>query len=497
MNTPLLILLGCYLLGILGLSIYASYKVENEEDFIVAGRRLPLWLAWGTLLATWFGAATVLGAAEAAREVGVRGTILDPFASGTSLIIAGLFFAKPLWEMKLLTMGDFYGRKYGPRAELVASILLVPGYFGWIGAQFIALGSIQETFFGIPLAWGILIGAAFILFYTMVGGMWSVTLTDTLQLVVLLFGLVVLAITVFSHLGAGSISAGMSRLWQETDADFLNPLPEAGVVAGLIWIGTLGSGFFGNIPGQDLMQRVFASKDSLTAQRACVLAGVAYLLFGLIPVGMGLASILLVPDAKSTGILAILAHEFLSPMLTAVFVISLVSIIVSTATSAVLAPATILGHNLMGRLSFFRSRKLQTDRLAVFLTVTGGVIMAFSGEKIMGLLEISLSIVLVGLFVPLVMGIYGKPQGQLSGMLAILFGGGVWLVRELLEGLILPISETASANEISYPDFIHSEHGWLLYLFVLFPSAITGTLASCVGYYVGHSLDTKSKARVV
>ncbi|MCA9015785.1 MAG: sodium:solute symporter, partial [Planctomycetaceae bacterium] len=105
------ILLGAYVLLMVGLGLYAGSRVKDEEDYLVAGRRLPLWLAWGTLLATWFGAATVLGSSEAARSEGVRGTILDPFASGLALIVAGLFFARRVWEMKLLTVGDLFAQK--------------------------------------------------------------------------------------------------------------------------------------------------------------------------------------------------------------------------------------------------------------------------------------------------------------------------------------------------------------------------------------------------
>jgi SSS family solute:Na+ symporter len=132
-------------------------------DYVVAGRRLPLTLAWATLLATWFGAATTLDAAEAARTEGLRGTVLDPFASGFALIVAGLFFARPLWRMRLLTIADFYGRTFGPRSEIVASIILVPGYFGWIAAQYLALAGIQQTFFGIDPTLGMLIAAAIVL----------------------------------------------------------------------------------------------------------------------------------------------------------------------------------------------------------------------------------------------------------------------------------------------------------------------------------------------
>ncbi|MDA1016537.1 MAG: sodium:solute symporter family protein [Planctomycetota bacterium] len=489
MNGTLAVILALYLLGLLALSVFASRRISNEEDYVVAGRKLPLWLAWGTLLATWFGAATMLGAAEAARSAGVRATVLDPFASGIALIIAGVCFARPLWDMKLLTMGDFYGRVYGKRAELLASCVLVPGYFGWIGAQFVALGGLQETFFDIPADWGILIGAVFILVYTLFGGMWSVTLTDTLQLAVLLVGVVVLGHSVFSHLGDGAAVDGIGVVFRQTEPEFLTLLPEAGLVASLAWTATLCSGFFGNVPGQDLMQRVFSCRDAPTAQRACVLAGVVYLTFGLIPVGIGLASRILVPDDADGAILGILARQFLTPTLTAVFVVSLVSIIISTATSAVLAPATILGHNLLGRLPVFTTRKLLIERLAVVITVTGGVVMAFSGDTILGLLETSLATVLVGLFVPLVMGLYGKPRGEISGLLSIACGAVAWLGRELLEGLWLPMDASAAESGVRYPDFVAAEFpgvvGQALFAIVVFPSAIVGVVASFVGYFGG------------
>lgn len=158
-----------YLLCLLLVSLYARQRIQSEEDYLVAGRRLPLFLAWGTLLATWFGAATMNGAAEAARHEGMRGTVLDPFASGLALIVAGLFFAKPLWEMKLLTLADFYASRFGRRAEFVASLIMVPGYFGWIAAQFIALADLQSSFFNIPSVPAMFIAFSVILAYTLIG----------------------------------------------------------------------------------------------------------------------------------------------------------------------------------------------------------------------------------------------------------------------------------------------------------------------------------------
>lgn len=483
MTTLLAWVLGVYLLLIFGLSLYAGRRVGDEEDYLVAGRRLPLWLAWGTLLATWFGAATVLGAADAARREGLRGTLIDPFASGLALIVAGLFFAKPLWKMRLLTMPDFYQRKFGPRAEILSSVVLVPGYFGWVAAQYLALGGILRTFFEFDPGAAVLISAAVVLAYTLIGGMWSVTMTDTLQIGVVLVTLVILGVETFAHLGGGSVLGGVSRTLGETPDRLLTLWPEAGVAAAVAWVATLGSGVFGNIPGQDLMQRVFSARDSKTAVRACVVAGTIYLLFGLLPVGLGLASRILTPHVEGEEILGVLASQYLTPFLTVVFVVSLVSIIVSTCTSAVLSPAAILAHNVFGRLGSVRGRELLVDRLSVVLVSLASLAVAFSGRTILELLELSLSSVLVALFVPLVAGLFGRPRGERAAILAMSFGIAVWLAREAMV-LVMPMPEEA-ARAMKYGEYIAGSYGSWPGAFAFLPSAVSGTVASLVGYLVG------------
>lgn len=217
-----------------------------------------------------------------------------------------------------------------------------------------------------------------------------------------------------------------------------------------------------------------------------------YLAFGLIPVGLGLASRILMPGEEEGKILTILAAAYLTPALTAVFVVSLVSIIVSTCTSAVLSPATILAHNLMGKLRPFRGRGLFTDRLAVALIALTSVIVAYSGRTILELLELSLSSVLVGLFVPLVAGLFLGARSERAALWAMAAGITVWLARELMQAVILPVPETTAVA--NYADYIRSEYGpadvgtlagGLLYLFALLPSAVSGTLVSALGFMLG------------
>lgn len=474
------ILLGVYVLLMVVLGMYAGSRVNNEEDYLVAGRRLPLWLAWGTLLATWFGAATVLGASEAARVEGVRGTILDPFASGLALIVAGLFFARRVWEMKLLTVGDLFAQKYGPKTELVSSIVQALGYLPWIAAQYLALAAILGHFFGIDHFTAILVSAVFVTFLTMIGGMWSVTLTDTVQICVVLISLVILGVNFTTEVGNGSITAGIETTWQQTPPELRTLLPEAGLLALLGWTTTWINGIFGNIPGQDLMQRIFASRSGTVASRACILAGCAYILFGLLPVGLGLASRQLWPDELPQGsdgqVLLALAELLLSPVGICLMVVTLLAIVVSTCTSAMLSPAALLSHNLLHRITWFDERRLLTSRLSVGIVALASLPLALTSEAILELLESALAVGLVALLIPFVAGVFLKPRGELPGLLSIGCGGLFWMGHQIAAALI------------SFePDSV-------FFILLSIPSELTGLLASIIGYLIGQRLSPSSDA---
>jgi Na+/proline symporter len=449
--------------------LLASRRVETEEDYLVAGRRLPLWLAWGTLLATWFGAGTMLGASEAAREEGLPGVILDPFASGAALVVAGLFFARRMWEMKLLTMGDFFGRTYGPRTEWTSSIVQAVGYYPWIAAQYVALAAVLREAFGWSTPVGIAVAAGFVFVLTVSGGMWSVTVTDTAQVFVVLLGVAILGGATFAHLGNGSVAAGLQATWESTDAEMKSLLPEWSWLPVCLWGATWMNGVFGNIPGQDLMQRVFSAKDARTAQQACLLAGGMYLGFGLIPVFLGLASRIVLPQADSDGILIAMSRVYFSPLLRAVFTVSILSIVVSTATSALLSPSALLAHNVFGHFALFQRRKLVTDRLGVVLSVGLSLPFAFASPNVLGLLEEALAIAFVALVVPYLAGFWGRPRGDHVGLVSVILGGACWLAHRVAGWGLLPADVTEETAT------------WLQTL-LLFPSEFVGVAASAAGY---------------
>lgn len=425
--------LVAYLLGMYALSFWTRGKIQSEEDYLVAGRRLPLSLAWATLLATWFGAGSMLTAADQVRAGGLPRAALDPLGAGLCLLLAGLFFARPLWNMGLLTLADFFKKRFGPRAELLSSLIMVPTYFGWVAAQFIALAGMLHLFFGLDPKLGILLVAVIGTSYTFLGGMWSVTLTDAVQIGLVLVGLAVLGHATLINLGgdAGAL-AGLARLGADTPAPLLALIPTGSGNELVGWVGILAIGALGNIPGQDLTQRLFAAKSAKVAERACYVAGGLYLAFGAIPVLIGLSARLLAPEIQTPAILPALAAAFLSPAMTVVFILALTSAVLSTITSAILSPASVLAQNLLPRLTGSRYRALTLNRAAVLGVTAGSLLMAYAGESAYSLLEDAYALPLVALFVPLTLGIYGKKLSERAAVASMLSGATLWLGHYVL-----------------------------------------------------------------
>ncbi len=505
-KTALVVALILYFLGLLAVSLYAAKNVKTEQDFLVAGRRLPLHLSWGALMATWFGSSAIMGATRNSYEYGVSGTLLDPFACSATLLFTGVVFAARLWRMQLFTMADFYLQKYGPKAEFIACVIQVPTFFCWIGSQYITLAALAHTYFGFQPLPVILVCAAIILSYTMVGGMWSVTLTDALQILVAIIGLVVLGYAVSSDIGGGNPIKGVQTVLSNAPPERLSFFSSLHPYAIMAAVGTFLTGLLGNVPGQDLQQRIFSSKDEKTAQLSCILSSIFYLTFGLIPVFLGLAAaqhlggVITADDLENERILPIIAGHFLGEIMVVVFVIAVIAIVVSVATSASISQAAILASNVLGRWKTGDSGHLTLDRFCILVVTAGSIAAAMTGESIIGLLDIQLSLAMCTLFVPLTMGVFGKPLGQISGYLPMVVGGVVWSLREVFQRYVVPISELeklanddpAKYGEMLFPEFVADQWNGVLgsigSMYAYIPADIQGLIASFVAYFVAQQL---------
>src|SRR5574343_2088491 len=183
-----------YLAVTVGIGLYASTRVKNAKDFAAGGRSMPFHIVAAMVFATWFGSEAVLGIPATFIEEGFAGIIEDPFGSFGCLMLVGLIFARPLYRMNLLTIGDFFRKRYGPHVEIFTSLVIIGSYLGWVAAQLTALGVVFNVLSdgSITTTQGMLIGTAIVLLYTLFGGMWSVALTDFMQMIIIVAGLVYL-----------------------------------------------------------------------------------------------------------------------------------------------------------------------------------------------------------------------------------------------------------------------------------------------------------------
>lgn len=475
-----------YMLLSIAIGLYAALRVKNSTDYVVAGRSLPLYITIATVFATWFGSEAVLGVPATFLDEGIGGVIADPFGASMCLILVGLIFARPLYRMKLLTLADFYKQKYGRTVELLVSICICLSYLGWVSAQIMAFGLVFDLLTDgyITPQVGMMIGMAVVVIYTIFGGMWSVALTDLVQMAVIVVGLMVIAYFV------SDIAGGVENVVTQAvvDEKFSNFWPELTWPAMLAFIAAWITMGFGSIPQQDIFQRVMSAKNENVASYGSIIGGVAYLLFALIPIYLAYSAFIIQPDIveaqlqeDSQYILPslILAHTPL--WIQVIFFGAVMSAIMSTASATLLAPSVTFAENIakgfMPSLSGNDKKFLRFIRCCVLVFALMVLWMALNSEMtIFEMVESAYKVTLVGAFVPLVAGLFWKRANKIGALSAIIMGIGTWL---FLEAIIVCEESTASCSSIIGLPFSMSDSITLL------PPQLGGFIASIIGMIAG------------
>ena len=427
-----------YLLLSVGIGVYASTRVSNSRDFVVAGRNLPLPVVTATVFATWFGAETVLGISATFVKEGLSGVVADPFGASLCLIIAGLFFAGRLYRMNLLTIGDYYRARYNRTVELIMTVCIMISYLGWVSAQVTALGLVFNlvTNGAVDQPTGMVIGTVIVLGYTMFGGMWSVALLDFVQMTVIMAGMLLIAVLVSADAGGAAHVIGHAE-----QAGRMQLLPQGGYEVWIPFVGALLTMMLGSIPQQDVFQRMTSAKDEKTAVRGSVLGGVLYFCFAFVPMFLAYAATLIDPkvfgDLVQTDSQMVLPNLILqhTPLVAQVFFFgALLSAIMSTASATLLAPSVMFTENILKHFALGHMSDAQMLRTMRIIVVTfGGVVLWFalhSNASIFKMVENAYKVTLVGAFVPLAFGLYWKRANNRGALLSIALGLTSWILME-------------------------------------------------------------------
>ena len=486
-----------YMVLMLLIGWYASKKIKVASDFLVAGRRIGIFLGTGTLFATWFGSGTCMGGAGNAYIFGNQGVIFDPWGAALCLILTGFFFARLMRRGKYLTLVDLFELRYGKPMGLCATLSLVVAEMGWVGAQLVGFGTILHFFTGMSLGVGIAISTLLLVIYTYLGGMWAVTLTDAVQMLILTVGMIIMLAAavplaggwdaIFSNDPAGNWMGINQWSFVPTPESAANPelgnagfMYYTGYMGWFYWLAAWMAIGLGSIPAQDLMQRVLSAKDEKTASHSSYLAGLLYITVGMMPVIIGMIYFKLNPDLSVDDalnkILLLMAVEHLHPIMAVIFVSALVAALMSSSDSAILAAASMIGYN---GYKYFRpqateAQTLKTTRIAVPIVTCLSLILALYFEVIYNLMVIAWSILLVSLFAPYAAAYFWKKANHIGALSAFVGGLVIWIAAYFIH---LPATMAANTDVIPGVEGVYWD--WAMWD-SLYISSVWGFLGSIV-----------------
>lgn len=428
-----------YLLISLVLGLLAARRVHNAEDFMNGGRRLPLLLNVAAFFALWYGSETILGASGAYANEGFQAVVEDPFGAALCLFLVALVFARPLYRRNLLTLGDLYEKTYGPRMGLWASLAMITTFFSYVAGQFVALGVLFTGITGWPLEAGITLCAAVVTVYTMAGGLWSVSFTDLFQGIMIVAGLSLALYFLHQEPELGT----PLEVLEKTEDQYFRLWPEATLEAILHFIGAWMVIGLGSIPSQDVFQRFNAARSARMAALSAGLGGALYLCLALVPLYLTLIALKLnlKPDEAPGGAQGILLHLLQThtpPWVQTLFFGALISAVLSTASGALLAPASLWWENVAPLLSQSGKGSLATLRLAVLGVALLSYGLALLVHNIFQLVSLASAMGLIMLFVPLCAALYDPKPSSCGALWAMGSGTLAYIAMLLLPPMWIP-----------------------------------------------------------
>jgi solute:Na+ symporter, SSS family len=427
----------------IAIGYYASRKVTTTVDYIVAGRRLPIYLAGASIMATWFAAETLMGASAEAYKYGFQGVVFDPFGAALCLFISGFFFIRLMRRARYLTIIDFFDRRYGRWMGLAASLVQMVTYFGWTAAQIVAGGAIAHTLLGWPLSIGMVFVATIVIMYTMMGGMWADTLLDFMQMFLTAGGITLIFFAVMNAVGGwDNFVANAGSIWV-SDPFTLLPIEGEGYLGytggqgWMYWLGAWMAIGLGSVAAQDLMQRSMSARNEAVSVHGTYLAGILYLVFGIMSPLIGIAVFAMNPNIlpENTEFLLITAAiEHLHPFLTALFIAALTSALMSTSDSSILAGASVFTENIMPYLGKKMDEKSQLRWTRIMVAVIGVVslLLGLYAETIYKLSVFAWTVILVGIFAPFALGMYWKKTNQTGALAGFVGGFATWIIALII-----------------------------------------------------------------
>jgi solute:Na+ symporter, SSS family len=440
--------ISVYVVGMILMGFYVSKKIKTDDDYFLGGRSLGPGLATFSIFATWFGAETCIGTAGAVYKGGLSSIHADPLGYTICLFIMAVFFARILWRKKITTIPDLFRERFSTSTEKLAALILIPSSIIWAGAQVRAMGQILHSMTDLGPSLAITLAASVVIIYTMSGGMLADAYSDFIQGIAIIIGLFFLVGSVIMDMGG--LSAAMSAIPDKklslSGGDFAG-LGMLGKIE--LWMVPI----LGSLMSQELVSRVVSSKSEKVAHHSALRAAILYFMVGSIPVIIGLLSVKHMPglsDAET--LMPVLAKTHLNYFFYIVFVGALVSAILSTVDTTLLASSALLSHNLIYPTvkNLSEKKKVVVARLGTLVAGVIAYIIALSSESITGLVETASSLGGPSILIITMLALWEKRGSAINANIAICMSVLAWAVSHFMFDIEFPIILTVIICAISY-----------------------------------------------
>ncbi|WP_405974716.1 sodium:solute symporter [Streptomyces sp. NBC_00988] len=429
--------MAAYLLGIIGVGWWGRKRAASKSDFLVAGRRLGPLMYTGTMAAVVLGGASTIGGVRLGYTYGISGAAMV-FAIGLGLLALSVFFSARIARLKVYTVAEMLSLRYGDTAAVIAGVVMWIYTLMLVVTSTIAYASVFDVLFDVPRWVAVVIGGTIVVGYSALGGMWSITLTDMVQFVVKSLGVLALLLPI-----AVVRAGGFAEMADRLPDGYFSPTSIGGqTIVTFVLIYT-----FGMLIGQDIWQRVFTARSDKVASWGGTVAGVYCLVYALAGAVIGMATKSLYPQlASADDAFATIVRHALPTGVRGLVLAAALSAMMSTASGALIASATVANNDIWARLRHRTDARdgdgIGSNRLAIVVLGVAAMGVACALGDVIEALTVAYNLLVGGLLVPILGGLVWK-RGNLPGAMASMIAGGTTVI-------VLMVTDGLLANEPIY-----------------------------------------------
>lgn len=414
-----------YFLAMFGIGFYYFLKVKTADDYLIGGWNMGFWPIVGTVISTWCGASVFIGTVGLGFTVGLSGYLRFSAASVTFTLILILAFGRALRRQRLYTLADLFGQRYGAKVGIIPSLLSALIYaIPTTAMQYIAMSTIWTLVFGLELSTALILSAVLVLGFTVLGGLPGTIITDALQAVLIIAGIIILAVSCLSFAG------GLSEVIAKTPTAYLSAAGPYGARETFLFFLSVGPFY---LVWQSSWQRIFAAKSESVSLRANTVGVVICAFVFVCPILIGLAARLFLPaNTNPDMIFSIVTLQLLPPQIGGLIYCALLAALVTGADSFILQGSSNLTHDFYRRLINPQATNKQlmfVSRLTVALVALTALLVAFRFSGIIAIYQWALRLTAATIILPFLATMLWRRTtraGVLAGMVAGLLATLAW-----------------------------------------------------------------------